>query len=230
MLPNGSGNRLFDNLNEQEFSVFQPHLQAVTIKRGEVLSEAGQRATHVYFPVSAVLGFVGKAAGGATVVLALVAREGVASVAAAFGRQRVPFGVVAQVDGDAWRLPAEVMHREIRQCRELHDRLLLFSHDVIAQVGQSAICNRFHTAQQRLARWLAMTADRAQVNDLPLTHQFIAHMVGGPRSAITDAAAALRASGAIDYRRGLITIQNQTKLRQQSCECYDALQRQIAET
>ena len=101
---------------------------------------------------------------------------------------------------------------------------MLFSHSMIAQIGQSAICNRFHTARQRLARWLAMTVDRAPDRDLPLTHEFIAHMVGGPRSAVTEAAAALRRAGAIDYRRGLVTIRSQAKLRQQACECYEASQ------
>ena len=228
MVLTGSGNKLLHQLNDQELSIFQPHLQKISVRRGQVLSEAGQPAKEVYFPVSAVLGLVGTIDSGGSVVLALVGREGVASVSAALGRHRVPFRVVAQIDGEAWRLPTDVIHRELRHCRELHDRILVFSDRMIAQVGQSAICNRYHTAQQRLARWLAMTSDRAETQHLPLTHEFIAHMVGGPRSAISDAAAALRASGAIEYCRGLVTIRSRRKLREQSCECYQAVQEPIA--
>ena len=94
---------------------------------------------------------------------------------------------------------------------------------MIFQVGQSAICNRFHNAKQRLARWLLMTVDRAGVRDLPLTHEFISAMVGGPRSAVTEAAAALRDSGAIDYRRGMLTIRDLERLEREACECYAAV-------
>jgi CRP-like cAMP-binding protein len=94
---------------------------------------------------------------------------------------------------------------------------------VIFQVGQSAICNRFHNAKQRLARWLLMTIERAGTHELPLTHEFISYMVGGPRSAVTEAAAALREAGAIDYRRGLLTVRNLDRLEKESCGCYAAV-------
>jgi CRP-like cAMP-binding protein len=109
-------------------------------------------------------------------------------------------------------------------CGELHTRLLEYTHYLIAQMAQSAICNRFHNARQRLARWLLMTADRARTHELNLTHEFISYMVGGPRSAVTEAAADLREAGAIDYRRGVIVIRDGVKLRQQSCECYMVLE------
>ena len=118
----------------------------------------------------------------------------------------------------------EVLTRQIRDCGELHERILRYSETVILQVGQSAICNRFHNAKQRLARWLLMTVDRAGTRQLPLTHEFISYMVGGPRSAVTEAAAALRDSGAIDYRRGLVHVRDRERLQQESCECYSAVQ------
>lgn len=148
--------------------------------------------------MTAVLSLVGSTESGATVQVAVV--------------------------GIAFRAPTKVIRSHLRNCRDLHDRLLVYSHHLIAQVGQSAICNRFHSSKQRLARWLLMTSDRAQSRELPLTHEFIAHMVGGPRSAVTEAAAALRATGAIDYRRGSLTIRNLAKLREQACECYGAAQ------
>ena len=225
MSHSGSANRILHGLNPEELAVLQPHLQEISIKRGAVLAEAGQPAKHLYFPLTSVLCLVGTTEAGATVEVALIGREGVASVSAALGRQRMPFRVVAQIEGTALRAPTDVVTKELHRCRELHERFLIYSHGVIAQVGQSAICNRFHTSKQRLARWLLMTADRVDTRgELPLTHEFIAYMVGGPRSAVTEAASALRESGAIDYSRGKLTIKSVTKLRQQSCECYAAVQ------
>ena len=217
----GSGNRILEGLNGEELAVLDRHLQEIIIPRGAVLTDAGQPARHLFFPVTTVLSLVGATEGGATVEVALVGREGVASISAALGRDRLPFRIVAQLEGTAWKIPTEVVTRQLQQCRHLNQRLMAYSHSVIAQVAQSAICNRFHTSKQRLARWLLMTADRVDSSELPLTHEFIAHMVGGPRSAVTEAAAALRESGAIDYRRGHLTIVNAAKLRQQACECYD---------
>jgi CRP-like cAMP-binding protein len=225
-MPHTSGNWILHALNAEESGILRPHLQEVTVKRGIVLTEAGQPARHLYFPLTAVLSLVGTTEAGATVEVALVGREGVASVSAALGRQRLPFRVVCQLEGTALRVATDVVTRQLHSCRELHERFLMYSHSVIAQVAQSAICNRFHTARQRLARWLLMTADRVDSKEMALTHEFIAHMVGGPRSAVTEAAAALRASGAIDYRRGLLTIKSVTKLRQAACECYEAVQDQ----
>jgi CRP-like cAMP-binding protein len=224
MPQSAGGNRILHGLNADEFAILQPHLQELTIARGAVLAEAGQTAVYLYFPVSAVIALVGVTESGASVEVALVGREGVASVLAALGRQRLHFRMVTQMEGTAWRVATDVVTRQIHQCRELHERLLLYSHELIGQVAQSAICNRFHTARQRLARWLLMTADRVESIELPLTHEFISNMVGGPRSAVTEAAAALRESGAIDYSRGHITIRSVAKLRQQACECYEAVQ------
>lgn len=219
----GSGNRILEGLNAEELAVLDRHLQEIIIPRGAVLTDAGQPARHLFFPVTTVLSLVGATEGGATVEVALVGREGVASISAALGRDRLPFRIVAQLEGTAWKIPTEVVTRQLHQCRTLNERLMTYSHSVIAQVAQSAICNRFHTSKQRLARWLLMTADRIDSTELPLTHEFIAHMVGGPRSAVTEAAASLRECGAIDYRRGHLTIVNVTKLRQQACECYEVV-------
>jgi CRP-like cAMP-binding protein len=216
------GNRILEGLPADEMALLDPQLCRIHIERGTVLSEAGEAVPFVYFPINCVLSLVGTTERGGTVEVAVVGREGMASVAAVLGRKRLPFTVVAQLGGDAWRLPAEVAVLQLQQCRELNSRLLQYSHSVISQIGQSAICNRFHNARQRLARWLLMTADRADSRELPLTHEFIADMVGGPRSAVTEAAAALRVAGAIDYRRGLLTIRSLPKLRQQACECYEA--------
>jgi CRP-like cAMP-binding protein len=222
-MPPAAGNLLLAGLDPKEFGMIRPHLVEVPLESGAQIAEAGQTADFVYFPISGVLSLVGATESNATVEVAVVGREGIASVSAVLGRHRLPFRIVTQVTGTAWRAPTETIAKQINTCGQLHERMLRYSESVIFQVGQSAICNRFHNAKQRLARWLLLTADRAETRELPLTHEFISYMVGGPRSAVTEAAAALRDSGAIDYRRGLLTIQDLARLKQEACECYDAV-------
>jgi CRP-like cAMP-binding protein len=223
-MPDITANQLLDGLDPHELAILRPHLVEVPLEVGSVVAEAGQTAEFVYFPTSGVLSLVGTTEAGGTVEVAIVGREGVASVSAVLGRNRLPFRVVTQVSGSAWRMPTDVLTHKIRDCGELHERILQYSESVILQVGQSAICNRFHNAKQRLARWLLMTVDRAGTQQLPLTHEFISYMVGGPRSAVTEAAASLRDAGAIDYRRGLVTVRDSDALVRESCECYAAVQ------
>jgi CRP-like cAMP-binding protein len=216
-------NSILSGLDARESAEIYAASQEFQLERGAVIAEVGEIAPYVYFPTHGVLSLVGTTSGGATVEVAIIGSEGVASIAAVLGRQWLPFRIVTQVPGRALRTPANVVAKLIADCGDLHHRLLDYTHDMIAQIAQSAVCNRFHNAKQRLARWLLMTADRAESSELPLTHEFISYMVGGPRSAVTEAAAELRESGAIDYRRGLISIRDSAKLREQSCECYDVL-------
>jgi CRP-like cAMP-binding protein len=216
-------NALLAGLDPKESSKLHAASQEISLQRGELIAEAGQPAPYVYFPMQGVLSLVGTTSEGSTVEVACVGSEGAASLSSVLGRNLMPFRIMTQVPGIAVRVPSEVVASLIVDCGELHSRILNYTHQLIAQVVQSAICNRFHNAKQRLARWLLMTADRAYSRDLPLTHEFISYMVGGPRSAVTEAASELRESGAIDYRRGLITIRTVAKLREQSCECYSVL-------
>jgi CRP-like cAMP-binding protein len=216
-------NRLLRDLNAREAALLAPHLQEVVIERGKVVAEAGDALPYVYFPVEGVLSFVGATENGATVEVADVGREGMAAVTAIFGRHQLPFRVVAKISGRALRVPTELVARQLRECGEFHERLLEAAEAVIAQISQAAVCNRYHTAKERLARWVLTTADRAQTSDLPVTHEFISSMVGGPRSAVTEASAELRDSGAIDYSRGLLRIRDAEQLRRESCECYETI-------
>jgi CRP-like cAMP-binding protein len=223
MLGTISANAILADLNPMESARLYEAAEEVSLERGGVVAEAGVRPAYVYFPLGGVLSLVGTTTGGATVEVAVVGREGVASISAVLGEQWLPFRVVTQVPGRALRISTGIVSEVVNQCGSLHHRMMTYTHQLIAQVAQSAVCNRFHTARQRLARWLLMTADRSDAMALPLTHEFISHMVGGPRSAVTEAAAELRESGAIAYRRGLITISNVHRLREQACECYSVL-------
>lgn len=222
-VPPSFANLLLAGLPPEEAEQILPHLRQAAVRQGTVLVEAGQPLTHVYFPTSCVLALVGTTESGATVEIALTGNEGLADVTAALGNRRSLFRLVAQLDGGAAEIGVDALVERLPRCTVLHGRILAYLRQVLAQVGQSAVCNRFHTARQRLARWLLTTADKTGMRDLPLTHEFIAHMVGGPRSAVTEAASALRASGAIDYRRGIIRICNLARLRQEACECYAAV-------
>lgn len=216
-------NRLLRDLDAQEAAMLAPHLQEVVIERGKVLAEAGDPLPYVYFPVEGVLSLVGATESGATVEVADVGREGMAAVYALFGRHPLPFRVVTKISGRALRAPTELVTRQLRDCGDLHARLLEAAEAVIAQISQAAVCNRYHNAKERLARWLLTTADRAQTSDLPVTHEFISSMVGGPRSAVTEASAELRDSGAIAHSRGLLSIRDAEQLRRESCECYETI-------
>ena len=216
-----AANAILDGLNAHEADVLQAVARDVPLERGAVIADLGEPSPYLFFPTRGVLSLVGSTSGGATVEVAVVGNEGVASVSAALGGDWLPYRILTQVPGRAIRVPTDSVATLIHECGELHGRLLDYAHQMIAQVAQSAVCNRFHNARQRLARWLLMTADRAGTNELPLTHEFISCMVGGPRSAVTEAASELRQSGSIEYRRGLITVASHERLRAQACECYD---------
>jgi CRP-like cAMP-binding protein len=218
-----SANLILRGLDSRELGLIRPHLTQVPLETGGVIAEAGQPAAFVYFPLDGVLSLVGVTEGGATVEVAIVGREGVASVSALLGRNLLPFRLMTQVGGKALRAPTDELMKILRDCGQFHERLLVYSESLIFQIGQSAICNRFHNAKQRLARWLLMTIDRAGLRELPLTHEFISAMVGGPRSAVTEAAAELRIAGAIDYRRGMLTVRDLKRLQEEACECYLAV-------
>lgn len=223
MVTSLASNGILTGLDQKEFAAVQAVAEDVSLTQGTVVAEAGQPAGHVYFPTAGVLSLVGTTTGGATVEVAIVGNEGVASISSVLGPSVMPFRITTQIPGHALRVPTDVVSSLLRECGDLHERLMGYTHYTIAQIAQSAVCNRFHNARQRLARWLLMTADRAGTNQLPLTHEFIAHMVGGPRSAVSEAASELRDSGAIDYRRGVIHIRDGESLKTLACECYALL-------
>jgi CRP-like cAMP-binding protein len=197
-------NRLLADLGANAWASLAPHVRHVDVERGEILADAGDALLQVYFPTGGVLSLLGTTGRGATVELADVGREGVATVSAVFSNRQMPYRVVAKIAGRVARIPTDIVARQVRECLELHERILASVHDVIAQIGQSAICNRYHNAKQRLARWLLTTAQRAQATELALTHEFIS------------------SSGAIAYSRGMLSIEDPSLLQRESCECYQA--------
>lgn len=199
-------------------------LEPVALQRGVLLeSDSGDRAEFAYFVETGIVSLVGATRAGQSVEVAIVGREGMAGIAAVLGQRPLPYRLLVQLPGMAFRVPTRVIRSHIVSCTALHELLLGHAQLLTYQLAQSAICNRFHTSVQRLARWLLMTAERAEATRLPLTHEVVAHMVGAPRSAVSQAAASLRRRGIIDYTRGTIMIRNAKRLRRAACECYETL-------
>lgn len=213
----------FARVSPDAYERFLQQAEPIALKRGTVLGPANAITEFVYFVESGVVSLVGSTRSGQSLEVAVVSRDGVAGIADALGQHPFPYGWVVQLPGTALRVPRRVVHDHILSCGELHGLLMGYSQLVMHQLAQSAICNRFHTSVQRLARWLLLTAERAETQRLELTHEYLAQMVGAPRSAVTAAASALRGNGAIDYSRGVVTICSERLLRNAACECFEGL-------
>lgn len=226
MVPERLQNLLLRDLAEADSDVFTRltgDLEPQPLQRGVVLAAPRAVAEFMYFVDSGVVSLVATTRGGSSVEVAVVGREGVAGIADALGNRPLPYGWVVQLPGLAYRVPKDVIREHILSCTPLHALLMDYSQRVMHQLAQSAVCNRFHTSVQRLARWLLLTAERADTNRFELTHDFVAQMVGAPRSAVSESASILRDKGIIDYRRGVMTIRNLQRLHRVACECFDAV-------
>ncbi|HET7696610.1 MAG TPA: Crp/Fnr family transcriptional regulator [Vicinamibacterales bacterium] len=200
-------------------------MEPFALQRGAVLGGPRVASESVYFVESGIVSLVAAARNGNSVEVALIGKEGVAGIADALGNQPLPYGLVVQLPGLAYRASNDLIREHIFSCSALHDLLMDYSQRMMHQLAQSALCNRFHTSVQRLARWLLLTAERADTNRFELTHEFVAQMVGAPRPVVSESAATLRKNGTIDYRRGVLTIRNSKKLRRFSCECFETISR-----
>lgn len=207
----------------QVYDELSAGLQPVALHRGAQLAGPSEKSDSVYFIEEGVVSMVGDARNGSTVEVAVVGVEGVAGLSALLGARPVSYRLTVQIAGLAYRAPGKLIRHHLFGCRALHDPLLEHTQAMIMQLTQSVICSRFHTATERLARWLLLSAERAETRELPLTHEVLAQMVGVPRSAVTQAASSLRAAGIIEYARGQIVLRNLPRLKKKACECYELL-------
>ena len=198
-------------------------LQPAPLERGALLGGARARTEWAYFVDAGVVSLVAETSRGQSLEVAVVGREGVAGFADALGGRGLPYRLVVQLPGLAYRVRTKVVKEHVFACTTLHELLMAYSQFLMHQLAQSAVCSRFHSSVQRLARWLLLTSERAGTNRLQLTHEFVAQMVGAPRSAVTAAAAELRAKKIIEYERGIVTIRNARRLHSRSCDCVDAM-------
>lgn len=220
----GAENLLLAALPSKDYARLERDLEPVTITYGEVLYEPGEPMRNVYFPGKSLVSLLTLVEGHRALEVGLVGREGMVGARLALGASKSSVRALVQGTGSAMRMTAECFLREFRRSQTLQRVLLQFTDQLMAQISQTAACNRFHMVEGRLARWLLMTAERMRTATFQLTHVFIADMLGVRREGVTVAAIALQRRGLIQYRRGNITILDQPGLEAACCSCYRHLQ------
>lgn len=215
-----SANHVLGSLTKEEYARLLPRLMPVRLPQGYVLWEAGEHIRHAFFPLSGMVSLLSTTGDGRTIEVGMIGREGLAGVSALLGFDSAPYKIVAQLPTPALRIKLPPLAREFALGGRLHDLLLRYTHMLLTQVAQSASCNRFHTAGERLCRLLLVSADRAGSDTLRLTQEFLSQVIGVPRTSVTAAAKRLQSEGLITYRRGRIALLDRRGLEALSCECY----------
>jgi CRP-like cAMP-binding protein len=217
---NHCGNRILGGLEPEEYELVVPHLRKVSLESGRVLYMPDQKIEHIYFPISGLISLLATLEGGASVEAGVVGNEGVVGISAVLGVDLASSEALVQVAGESFQMKAAALWPIIRNGGPFHDILLRYTHTIFTQVAQTAACNRAHSLNERLARWLLLTHDRVGSDRFEMTHEFLARMLGTRRAGVSVAASALRDAGAIDYTRGSVTIVDRLGLENASCECY----------
>ena len=219
-------NHLLARLPPETRDTLLPHLQMVSFKLGEVLYESGAVLKHLYFPTTSVVSLLFVTESGASTELAVTGREGVVGIGLFMGGESTPSRAIVQIAGDAVRLPVADLQREFHRGGPFQLALLRFTQALITQMAQTAVCNRHHSVEQQLCRWLLLSLDRVDAHELHMTHQLIADMLGVRREGVTGAATRLQEWGCIQYSRGLIKILDRGGLERRVCECYSVVNRE----
>jgi CRP-like cAMP-binding protein len=222
-----SQNRLLAALEPPDLAPLLPHLECLPLALGEMLYEPGEQLHHVYFPTTAIVSLHYVTETGASCETSGVGNEGVVGIALFMGGHTTPSSAVVQTAGHAYRLPREVVRHQFERGGAIQRLLLRYTQALITQMTQTAVCNRHHTIDQNLCRWLLSTLDRNSTGELLMTQELIASMLGVRREGITDAAGKLQSAGHIRYRRGHISVLNRSGLEANVCECYGVVQREV---
>lgn len=218
-------NRLIASLSEAEWLRWLPHLEAVELQLGTVIYESGGPLSHVYFPTTAIVSLLYVTEQGASAEIAVVGSEGLVGISLFMGGESTPSRAVVQSAGRAYRMKAQMIKDEFVQGPILH-LFLRYTQALITQMAQTAVCNRHHTLDQQLCRWLLMSLDRLPGNEILMTQQLIANMLGVRREGVTEVAHKLQQAGLIRYARGRIAVLDRPGLEQRVCECYEVVQRE----
>lgn len=214
--PASGQNHLPDPVRER----LLPHLEQVALPLGKVIYEPGDRLTHVYFPTDAIVSLLYVMENGASAEICVVGNEGLVGIAVFMGGESTSNRAVVQSAGLAWRLPGQRLKDEFDRHGELLLLMLRYTQSLITQMAQTAVCNRHHSIDQQLCRWLLLSLDRLTGNELNMTQELIANMLGVRREGVTDAAGKLQRLGVIEYSRGHIKVLDRPQLERLSCECY----------
>ena len=215
-----ANNRLLSALPREEYERLLPHLEPVRLHKGRIIYEAGDTAHSAFFVNGGMISLLSTTEQGEVIEVAMVGSEGVTGIPIVLRVNRMPYRAMVQLPVDALRIKAPVLRQEFDRGGRFQHLLLCYTHALFTQVAQSAVCNRFHSVGERLCRWLLVSRERVGSDSFDLTQEFIAHMLGMPRSGVSAAAGALQKAGLIGYSRGRITILDREGLEEASCECY----------
>lgn len=222
-----TGNKILASLPEHELASLARHLETVRLEKGEVVYITGDRIRYAYFPVGGLFSLLSTTETGSTVEIAMVGNEGMVGLPVILKNGTTPYEVTVQIATEAFRIKAEVLQEEFNKGGALQEFVLRYLNVLIAQVSQLTICNRFHTLELALSRWLLTAQDRVNCESLNLTQETISQALGVPRTGVTMAAGTLQRAGLIRYSRGKIVILDRSKLEANSCECYRIINDQI---
>jgi CRP-like cAMP-binding protein len=221
-------NRLLAALSPPEWERIQPALERVEMPLAHVVYESGRTLDHVYFPTTCIVSLMYVLESGASAGIAVVGAEGAVGVGAFMGGDSTPSRAVVQSEGEAVRLPARVVREEFARGGAMQDLMLRYTQSLITQLAQTAVCNRHHSVEQQLSRWLLLSIDRLPSAGIVTTQELIASMLGVRREGVTEAAGKLQKADVIRYSRGHITVLDRSRLEQISCECYGVVWRETA--
>jgi len=219
-------NRLLAALPEGSYRVLQPFLERVPLPLGMVVYESGGTQGYVYFPTDSIVSLLYVLADGASAEIAVTGNEGLVGIALFMGGETTPSRAVVQSAGHGYRLRAAVLKRAFEAGGELQHLLLRYTQALITQMTQTAVCNRHHSVDQQLCRWLLLSLDRLPGSELVMTQELIANMLGVRREGVTEAAGKLQAEGLIHYSRGHITVPDRRQLEARVCECYAVVKKE----
>lgn len=222
-------NKILLAVPDNEFRALRPHLESLDLPDHIVLHEPHQPLDFVHFLNDGLVSLVVVLSDGKTVEAGIVGSEGVIGIPALAGLSRSPLQEITQISGSAVRIPSGVLQEVLPSAPQLHRKLELYTVVLGLQLAQTAACNRLHGVEQRLARWLLMAQDRVDSAVLPITHDFLATMLGTDRPSVSLAAGLLQKNGIIEYNRGSVRIVNRDELRRVACECYSVIQQYSSE-
>ncbi|KPF50440.1 Crp/Fnr family transcriptional regulator [beta proteobacterium AAP51] len=219
-------NQLIAALPDEEWRRWQPLLEWVEMPLGQVMYESGRPLSHVYFPTTSIVSLLYVMEDGASAEIAVVGNEGVVGISLFMGGETTPSRAVVQSAGQGWRLRSRAVKTEFDHPGPVMHLLLRYTQALITQMAQTAVCNRHHSLDQQLCRWLLLSLDRLHGNELVMTQELIANMLGVRREGVTEAALKLQRRGLIRYARGRITVLDRPGLETSSCECYAVVKKE----
>jgi CRP-like cAMP-binding protein len=224
-----TSNQILGALPREQYPDLFAGLHPVDLKRGKVMFELADPIPAAFFILSGMVSLLSTTEDGFTTEIAMVGSEGVVGVPIVLGINKAPYEIIVQIPGRAMQIGATTLVREFRRPGPFQEILLRYIHSLVCQISQSAACNRFHSLEQRLCRWLLIGLDRVDSNNLPLTQEALSHMVGASRTNVTKAATALKRAGLIQYRRGEIRVVDRQALEEKACECYRVITEELGQ-